>query len=147
MVGNIIRKILVALIIVAPSLSYTGCKRQAKCGCGKDVIKTITGASAYVYWNTGATISFQLVGDAYSSYTLCNPSEMFKQLTDAKSGDILQVSGHAYWDCNYVQQASNSPYQTMGQVYQFQATDMSIDLYGKNKPSTGTHLNPSNTLN
>jgi hypothetical protein len=147
MIGNTIRKIVIVLIIAAPALSYTGCKRQAKCGCGKDVVRTYTNASAYVYWSNGATISFQLVGDAYSSFTLCNPSEMLKLLTDAKSGDILQVSGHAYWDCNYVQQASNSPYQTMGQVYQFQATDMSLDLYGKNKPSTGTQLNPSNTQN
>ena len=147
MIRNIIRKIIVAFIILVPVFTNTDCKKQAKCGCGKDVVKTITGASAYVYWSTGATISFQLVGDAYSSYTLCNPSEMLKQLTDAKSGDILQVSGHAYWDCNYVQQASNSSYQALGQVYQFQATDMSLDLYGKSKPSSSTQLNPSTTQN
>jgi hypothetical protein len=147
MIGNTIRKIVVVLIIVAPALSYTGCKKQAKCGCGKDVVRTYTNVSAYVYWSTGATISFQTVGDAYSSYTLCNPSEMLKLLTDVKSGDILQVSGHAYWDCNYVQQASNSPYQTMGQVYQFQATDMSLNLYGKSKPASSTQLNPSTTQN
>jgi hypothetical protein len=146
MVGNTIRKILVALIIVAPALSYTGCKRQAKCGCGKDVIKTITGVSAYVYWDTGATISFQTVGDVYSTYTLCNPSEMFPKLVDAKSGDILLVSGHVYWDCNFVYQSSNSNYQSMYQAFQVQATDLSLDLYGKNKPA-GNQLNPAKTQN
>jgi hypothetical protein len=147
MIGNTIRKILVGLIIIAPVFSYAGCKKQAKCGCGNDVIKTYTDVSAYVYWTTGATISFQTVGDIYSTYTLCNPSEMLKLLTDVKSGDILLVSGHAYWDCNYVQQASNSPYQGLGQVYQFQATNMYLDLYGKNKPANSTQLNPATTQN
>ena len=147
MIGNTIRKILVVLIIVAPALSYTGCKKQAKCGCGNDVVRTFTTVSAYVYWTTGATISFQTVGDVYSSYTLCNPSAMLPKLANAKSGDILLVSGHAYWDCNYVQQASNSSYQSLGQVYQFQATDLSIDLYGKSKPANGTQLNPASTQN
>jgi predicted small secreted protein len=143
MIGNTIRKILVALIVLAPVFSYTGCKKQTKCGCGKDVLHTFTKVSAYVYWDTGATISFQTVGDVYSSYTLCNPSEMLKNMTDSKSGDILLVSGYVYWDCNYVYQASNSPYQSMGKVYQFQATDISLDLYGKNKPAPGTQLNHS----
>jgi hypothetical protein len=131
--GNIIRKVLVGLIIIAPVFSYSGCRKQAKCGCGKDVLFTLTGSSAYIYWDSGATISFQTVGDPYSTYTLCNPSEMFPKLTDAKSGDILQVSGHVYWDCNYVYQSSNSSYSSYYKVYNVLATDLSLNLYGKDK--------------
>lgn len=147
MMGNIIRKVLVGLIIIAPVFSYSGCRKQAKCGCGKDVLFTITGSSAYIYWDSGATISFQTVGDPYSTYTLCNPSEMFPKLTDAKSGDILQVSGHVYWDCNYVYQSSNSSYSSYYKVYNVQATDLSLNLYGKDKPVSGNKLNPETTKN
>jgi hypothetical protein len=135
--GNIIRRILVALIIFAPAFSYTGCKKQAKCGCGKDVLSTLAATSCYIYWTDGATITAIVVGDAYSTYVFCNPSEMFPKLADAKTGDILQVSGSAYWDCTYVSQSSNSSYQSLYKTYDIQVTDMSINLYGKNKPGTG----------
>jgi hypothetical protein len=130
--GNTLRKILVALIIVAPIISYSGCKKQAKCGCGKDVLFTLTNNSAYVYYNeTGTNISFQILGDSYSTYYLCNPGEMFPKLADSKSGDILLVSGHTYWDCNYVSQSSNSSYRSYYKVYNVQVTDLTLDLYGK----------------
>jgi hypothetical protein len=129
---NIIRKIIVALIIIAPAVSYTGCKKQAKCGCGKDVIKTLTNAAVNVIFNdTYSILYFQPVGDPYDSYYFCNPSEMIPKLADAKSGDVLLVSGHVYWDCNYVNQNSNSPGQSYMRIYQCQATELSLNLYGK----------------
>jgi len=134
--GNTLRKILVALIIIAPIIPYTGCKKQAKCGCGKDVLFTLTNSQAYIYYNeTGTNISFQLLGDPYSTYYFCNPSEMFPNLADSKSGDILLVSGHAYWDCNYVSQSSNSSYNNYYKVYNIQVTDLTSNLYGKKKDS------------
>ena len=139
--GNIVRKILVVLIIAVPVFSYTGCKKQAKCGCGKDVVLTLVNASAYIYWTSSSNISFQIVGDPYSTYTFCNPSEMFPKLVDAKSGDILLVSGHVYWDCNYVYQASNSTYQSYMKGYQVQVTDLTLDLYGKGKTKPVASLN------
>ena len=72
---------------------------------------------------------------------------MFPKLTDAKSGDILQVSGHVYWDCNYVYQSSNSSYSSYYKVYNVQATDLSLNLYGKDKPVSGNKLNPETTKN
>jgi hypothetical protein len=138
--GNILRKIAVALIILAPVISYTGCKKQAKCGCGKDVLRSFTNASAYVYWQSSSSISFMIVGDSYSTYTLCNPGEMYPNLKDAKTGDILLVSGHVYWDCNYVYQSSNSSYYNPYQVYNCQVTSLSLDLYGKDKPATANPL-------
>jgi hypothetical protein len=145
--GNIIRRILIVLIIFAPAFSYTGCKKQAKCGCGKDVLSTFSIVSAYIYYTDGATITAVVVGDPYAStYTFCNPSEMFPKLADAKSGDILQLSGHVYWNCTYVYQTSNSSYyQSMAKGYDIQVTDLSIDLYGKGNPASGTQLNPSTT--
>jgi|WetSurMetagenome_2_1015567.scaffolds.fasta_scaffold30744_3 hypothetical protein len=150
MSGIVIRKFFVALIIIVPIFSNIECKKQAKCGCGKDVLFTLTDMSAYIYWEgTGATISFQTVGDVYSTYTLCNPSEMFPKLAKAKSGDVLLVSGQVYWNCNYVYQSSNSTYsyQSMYKVYDVQVTDMTINLYGKNMPSSETQLNSANTRN
>jgi|SRR5664280_1322451 len=146
--GNIIRRILVALIIFAPAFSYTGCKKQAKCGCGKDALLTLTEASCIITWTTdGATIQATVVGDPYSYYIFCNPSEMFNNLKDAKQGDILQLSGSVYWDCNYVYQSSNSSYMSLYKTYDVQVTALTQNLYGKGKPSSGIQPGSSTPRN
>jgi hypothetical protein len=138
MIKKTIRKVLVVLIMILPVISYEGCKKQAKCGCGQDVISTLVNNSAYIYWTTSQDLRFTLVGDpTYSTYYFCNPSEMYQNLKDAKSGDILLVSGKAFYDCTYVYQASNSSYQSYQKVYQVEVSDLSLDLYGKGKPATG----------
>jgi hypothetical protein len=131
MKGNILRKILVLMIFVAPAVSYSGCKKQAKCGCGKDVLFTLTNEPTHVYWETGSNISFRTLNDPYSTYNFCNPSEMFKTMTDYKSGDELLVSGHVYWNCSYVNQSSNSSYSSMYKIYDVEVTDVHLDMYGK----------------
>ena len=129
---NIFRKMLVILIIAAPAVSYSGCKKQAKCGCGKDVILTLTNQLSYVYFNeTGTVITFVPLVDPYSQYNFCNPSEMFPKLAEYKSGDQLLVSGLAYWNCTYLNQVSNSYYGSSGKVYDVQVTDVYLDPYGK----------------
>jgi hypothetical protein len=148
MKGNILRKIIVVLIITAPLISYTGCRKQAKCGCGKDVLKTFTITSANIYFNsTYSLLYFNTLGDIYSQYNFCNPSEIIPKLADVKSGDILQVSGHVYWNCNYISQVSNSSYQSLYRIYDVQVTDISVDLYGKTKPVSGTPIDSANTKN
>ena len=129
--GHIIRKILVVLIIITPVFSYSGCKKQARCGCGKDILFTLTNKQATVYYNeTGTSITFIRLDDPYSTYNFCNPGEMFPKFTDYKTGDILQVSGHVYWECNYLYQSSNYSYGSP-KVYMIQVTDVTVDLYGK----------------
>jgi hypothetical protein len=129
---NIIRKLAILLIFVAPVVSYSGCKKQAKCGCGKDVLFTLTNARAHVYWTTTSNIYFQLVSDPYSTYYFCNPTEMYNsKMTDYKSGDELLVSGHCYWECNYLYQAGNSSYGSYYKAYVVEVTDVYMDLYGK----------------
>ena len=144
---TIIRKILIALIFILPAISYSGCRKQAKCGCGKDVLFNLTNQSAYVYWSNDQNVSFMIVGDAYSTYYFCNPSEMYQNLKDAKSGDILSVSGHVYWNCAYAMQASNSAYQSVYKVYDCQGTGLTLNLYGKgstDKPVTEGQPSPKN---
>lgn len=135
---NIFRKIIVALVIILPVFSFADCKKQVKCGCGNDVIRTLANVSATVFWTDGQSIQFTLPGEPYSTFWFCNPSEMLPNLKDAKYGDILQLSGAVYWDCSFVYQQSNSSYQSYygAGVYQVQVTDLFIDLYGKNKPAT-----------
>ena len=147
MTGNTIRRIIVALIIIVPVFSYTGCKKQAKCGCGKDILVSLTSTSCHIYWTDGATITAMVVGDPYSTYIFCNPSEMLPKLVDAKTGDILEVSGHVYWNCNYVYQTSNSAYMSSYKTYDVQVTDLTLNLYGKNKPASGSPLDSSTPKN
>jgi hypothetical protein len=130
--GYIIRRLFVVLIIFAPVFSYTGCKKQPKCGCNGDVLFTLAGSPAAVYFNdTGTSIYFYLTVDPYSTYNFCNPAEMFPKLANYKSGDILNVTGSVFWDCNYVMQASSSAYGSYYKVYQIHGTDISINPYGK----------------
>jgi hypothetical protein len=130
---NLFRKLLVILIIVAPLASFPGCKKQAKCGCGKDILFTLTNERANVYWDTGSTISFRTLNDPYSTYNFCNPGEMFPKMSDYQSGDELLVSGHAYWNCTYVQQAGNSSGygSSLYKIYDVQVTNVYMNLYGK----------------
>jgi hypothetical protein len=127
-----IRKFLVAIIIIAPVFSYSGCKKQAKCGCDGDTLFTLTNTQATVYYNaTGTNITFTTTADPYSTYNFCNPGEMFPKFTDYKSGDVLLVSGRVYWECNYLYQSSNYSYQTYYKVYMIQVSDVTVNLYGK----------------
>lgn len=130
---SIFRKILVILIFAIPLVSYPGCKKQAKCGCGKDVLFTLTNEKAHVYFNeTYSNIYFSTLNDPYSTFNFCNPSEMKSKLTDYKSGDELLVSGHAYWNCSYINQSSSSSYgSSYYKIYDVQVTDVFMDLYGK----------------
>ncbi|TAL72033.1 MAG: hypothetical protein EPN88_05220 [Bacteroidetes bacterium] len=130
--GYIIRKIFVVLIILIPVFSYSDCKKQAKCGCDGDVLYTLTNTQAKVYYNeTGTNITFSTVDNPYATYNFCNPGEMFYKFKDYKSGDVLLVSGHVFWECNYLYQSSNYSYQTYYKVYMIQVTDVTVNLYGK----------------
>jgi hypothetical protein len=130
--GHLIRKLLVGLIIFLPAVTYSDCKKQEKCGCEGDELFSFTKVQAHVYFETGTTITFQTVDNPYSTYYFCNPTEMFPKLSDSKSGDILLVSGHAFWECNFVMQSSNNPnQQSYYKIYMMQVTNVETDPYGK----------------
>jgi hypothetical protein len=131
--SGILRKLAVFLIIVLPVFTFADCKKQAKCGCDGDALHTLDKAQAHVYWNeNGSTVWCVLLSDPYSYYYFCNPGEMFPKLADSQQGDILLVSGNAYWECNFLYQSSNYSYNTsLTKVYQVKVTDVYVNLYGK----------------
>ena len=131
--GRIIRRVLVVMIIVAPILSYPGCKKQAKCGCDGDVLFSLTKEPATVYFNeTGSSISFTRYGNYYDTYIFCNPGEMFaKYFKDFESGDLLEVTGDVFWDCTYLYQSSNYSYQSYYKTYNVQVTEVIKSPFGK----------------
>jgi hypothetical protein len=134
MIVPLIRKLIVVLIILAPVVSYQGCKKQPKCGCDGDVLFSLTQAQSTVYWTEGGgSISFSTPDNPYTTYNFCNPAEMFPKMVDYKPGDVLLVSGHAYWECNYLYQSSNYQYGSPYKVYMIYVTDVYADLYGKKK--------------
>lgn len=128
---KILRKLLVVLIILLPVFASTDCKKQPKCGCDGDALFTLTKTPARVYWENGESIMFMTIADPYSTYYFCNPGEMFGNLADSKSGDILLVSGDVFWECSYLYQQSNYSYGSYQKVYQIRVTDVYADMYGK----------------
>lgn len=135
---KIIRKILVVTIIVLPFITDLGCKKQARCGCGKDVIFTLENEEGTVYFNAEFTnIQFTPTSNPYATYYFCNPGECKEQLSENKSGDILLVSGRVFWNCNYIYTQSNYGYsygygyQSLYRIYDIEVTKVTTNLYGK----------------
>ena len=51
MIKSVIRKLLVIAVILMPVAGYSGCKKQPRCGCGKDVILTLTKEPVQMYFS------------------------------------------------------------------------------------------------
>ncbi len=132
MKGYTIRKILVVLIFVLPLVSYSGCKKQAKCGCDKDVLYTLENEPidySQLYYNAEGTTASFMIG--YDQYIFCNPVEMYQKYKSFTSGDQMLISGSIFWECNYLYNSSNYSYQSYSKVYQIHVTDLKVYLYGK----------------
>jgi hypothetical protein len=140
--GYKIRKLLVVLIILLPVVSYTGCKKQAKCGCSGDILYSITDQifdhSSIVYNASGTNAYFFVysgLGAYQDTYYFCNHSEMFATYNSINSRDQVKLSGDLYWDCSYVQSASqsgSSSYESSYyKVYNIKVTKIESSLYGK----------------
>jgi hypothetical protein len=133
MTYKLIRRILVVGIILLPIFTDSSCKKQPKCGCDKDVILTLVKEPAYVYFDLEAkTASFRPIVNPSATYYFCNPSEFIATLANFTSGQVLLISGNAFWECNYLYNSSNYQYyQPAYRVYQINVTSIEEDLYGK----------------
>jgi hypothetical protein len=131
MMSYILRKVLIVFIILTPLIADLGCKKQPKCGCGKDVIMTLVDGAALVYYTESAkTAYFYSVTSTGSTYYFCNPGKWMDLLKTYASGQKLLVSGLVYYECSYLMNAGNYGYY-MPPVYQVEVTDIKPDNYGK----------------
>jgi hypothetical protein len=133
----IFRKIFIVIIIIAPLFADLGCKKQPKCGCGKDVIFTIPPTdgnqpyTVYIYYSeTSSTLQFVPVNSSGASYFFCNPGEWLDTIKKYPSGHKWLISGDAFYECSYLMNSGNSGYYTPP-VYQVEVTDLKEDNYGK----------------
>ena len=136
MTSYLVRKILVIAIILLPVFSFNGCKKQAKCGCGKDILFSITDEildySSIIYASGGATASFSISnGVASDYYHFCNPNEMYEKYMSLAGQNQVKISGDVFWDCTYMMNQSNSYYYSYYKIYNIEVTDMKSSLYGK----------------
>jgi hypothetical protein len=131
MKSNIFRKILIVLIIIAPVIFDIGCKKQKRCGCGKDVVMEITDGQVYVsYLESSKTIMFQSIVSSGSTYYICNPGDWIDFVKKFPQGQLLLVSGKAYYDCQYMMNSSNYGYY-IPPTYQVQVSNLREDKYSK----------------
>lgn len=132
---TILRKILVIAVILMPIAGYSGCKKQPRCGCGKDVILTLNKEPVRIYFSVeDNTASFSPSSNPYATYFFCNPSDWTPFLADFTSPALLLVSGDAFYECNYLYNSSNYMYyQPSYRVYQIEVKAIEEDLYGKKK--------------
>jgi hypothetical protein len=132
MVNYVLRKIFVLFIFILPVITNPGCKKQARCGCGKDVLFSLTDEpvdyTMLRYNEEGTSASFSI---GYSTYIFCNPVEFFDKYKKFARGDQILISGDAYWECNYLYSTSNYSYGTYYKIYQINITDLKVYLYGK----------------
>jgi hypothetical protein len=128
---RIIRKIVVFMIIMAPVVAYQGCKKQPKCGCGKDLLFELKDQKSMVILNeaTNSAYFYPLVATG-ATYIFCDATKWIDTLKTMNMNEYLLVSGKAYYECNYLMNSGNSYYQ-MPPVYQVEVTAIMEDNYGK----------------
>jgi hypothetical protein len=128
----IITKIAAVIIILIPLFSWSGCKKQAKCGCGKDILFSIDSMlinrSSIVFGTNGSTASFTV---GYDSYYFCNPVEMYSVYNSLGNNNQLLISGDCFWECQYLMNSGSSSYYAYYKVYNIQVTLLTGYLYGK----------------
>lgn len=133
----IIRKILVVLVIILPLFSWSGCKKQVKCGCNGDLLRSLDEyeieRSRINYSSDGASAYFTISnGYYYDSYYFCNPTEMFQDYKDLQGENLILISGDLFWECQYMMNSGSSSYYTYYyKVYNIQVTELKSELYGK----------------
>ncbi|HVN57459.1 MAG TPA: hypothetical protein VMT63_04125 [Bacteroidales bacterium] len=122
-------KIFPALLVIL-LVVYGSCRKQYKCGCGKDVVKSFDSVAVTVSYNdAGSYIIFYPVGGSSSTFYFCNPGEWIDKIKSYSGQSYLLLSGKAYYDCTYMMQAAN--YSYLPPVYQVEVTMVAKNDYGK----------------
>jgi hypothetical protein len=141
--GYKIRKLLVVFIMLLPVVSYTGCKKQPKCGCNGDKLYRVHqildhGSVTYSANGTNAYfIVFSGGGYYYDTYYFCNPSARFADYNKIGSSDQVKLAGDIFWDCSFVSSASNSSSSSSYDYSYFKIYNIMVDTlaavapYGK----------------
>jgi hypothetical protein len=126
----IFQKSIIVLIILTPLITDLGCKKQPKCGCGKDVIFELAEDAFNVYYSESARTAYFSAMSTGSTYYFCNPGKWIDTLITYTSGQELLISGKVFYECNYLMNAGNYGYY-MPPVYQVDVTDIKENNYGK----------------
>jgi len=127
----IFRKIVIALIILIPAVSYSGCKKQPKCGCEGDMLFSIDQLFDYstIQYYDSTSARFNI---GYDSYIFCNPSAMYNAYKDLEGQNQIILTGDVYWNCSYLMNSSgSSSYYSYYKIYDINVTGMTSHLYGK----------------
>lgn len=130
----IFRKVLIILIILIPAISYSGCKKQAKCGCSGDLLFALPSyeqlfSYSDIHYSDSTSAFFQLGMD---TYYFCNPSEMYPFFKDLEGQNQVILTGDVYWNCTYLMNSSNSStYYQYYKQYDIHVTGIMSHLYGK----------------
>jgi hypothetical protein len=123
-------KILIMMLFILPLFTYEGCKKQIKCGCGKDVVYNLKEMQVMVQYNESSnTAVFYPVYTTGSTYYFCNPGQWMDSLKKMNTAEYLLLTGKAFYECNYLMQAAN--YSYLPPVYQVDVTGLREDNYGK----------------
>jgi hypothetical protein len=128
---NIFIKTFIILIFLIPLFMDQGCKKQPKCGCGKDAIGTLTDHPVYVSYDTVAKSAvFYPVISSGGTYYFCNPGKWIDTLKTMDTKQSLLLSGKIYYECQYLMNSGNYGYY-IPPVYQVDVTSIKEDNYGK----------------
>jgi hypothetical protein len=127
---KILRKFIILVLFLLPLLAYQGCKKQPKCGCGKDVIFELKQSQCVVTSLSEGFISFISDMNPAATFYFCNPDEWADTLSTMSSSNYLLISGKAYYECTYLLNSGNY-YGQIPPVYQVEVTSVEEDNYGK----------------
>jgi len=123
-----------ALLVIAGVISMAGCKKQPKCGCDGDALDSLNQVHVNIQYDAVTkSAQFTALGNPYSIYYFCNPSEFMDKIKTFEQGAEILVSGEYFYECNYLMNAGNSggSYYSMYRIYQIRVTYVGAYDYGK----------------
>lgn len=128
---NLFIKSFLILLFLIPILTDQGCKKQPKCGCGKDAIGTLNDNPVYVTYDTASRSAlFYPIVSTGATYYFCNPGRWIDTLKTMDIKQSLLLSGKVYYECTYLMNSGNYGYY-IPPVYQVDVTSIKEDNYGK----------------
>jgi len=128
---KLLLNIIFVIFVIVPLAIAAGCKKQPKCGCEGDVLDSMNKVYVTVFYDAGNnTAQCTYPGDMYTIFYFCNPTDMMGELTKYEQGEIALISGNYFYECSYLINSSNNPYNVY-RIYQIDVTALEPDLYGK----------------
>ncbi len=101
-----------------------GCKKE-KCGCDGDILFEVYDVPGKIYYDKETKYTQFISTAAYSSFTFCNPEEIWDDILEFEHSEEVLLSGKVSDDCEKLVNYSAS------NKYVIHVTEIKLDEFDK----------------